>query len=1552
MADNLNNNLQQDSGQVVGQDDQLFSNEKLETYEIKGDPVIKKDFYVSSGINNKEHPDLNIFNLDKSDVIELIRPYARLDHIYGNVYKDKDLFFRSSESYLPFVDIYFGYHINYFERETSDFLYSFIQNNKVENFDKFLEANISSSLNENKEDLIFFEDRLNSIINEKDKLRGFYVKTSGMVYIKMPDYMQSTLTSISVSRKLLRNRFKNKKSGSASTTTQTKPGEDFDLEISSYPNEMTLTFTYPINFFYRFNDQFENASAIFPPYPFLRYTQGNPTKILVIYGYMGFGFYEKILRTVFLHKHKFSPGDFKNQEETISRVITPGKDLNPCDEFFNAGLGNLDFKEFIKLSIPNNENAYIFESIDGEEVINSNSGTSESDNKVKTKDVEVKESELVNTCVSFALQPYIDFFVPDKRFYFTVAPVSIAFAGFIDKVSFKGNDKSEITLTYNCVAMKDFSYKDNPVRADIDYSDITKSPEKKEGSLIEIKNHNVKEYPPHIEIKVKNQQTNELSRIERKVVEKSVERFFVRRKDSVISETKYTSDSNLVGDKIYKYKDESLGCFIIRCLLMFLGSNSYFFETQKERDKLFEYEVKAFKDSQSARFSYFYMHFGNNAKIKEDPFNSDIVRKSFTFGRGYFVYTHRCFYSKESIANYFTRPPLTLFSEYDFNFYVSLFKYFTLVPKGFYDGFLFPSNDIIQDYILLYYRNTNFFGDADLTLQKSVDLNPPQNDLNVNLKDLYGKFYKIFQGSDEKYIGHATTEIISDYDKFIKVYFDSFSTYFISTFGFMRGFSSKNDVNNGFNTKVNIYSRPRNPNSPPLSLNVYTIKKVYDHINSINSNLGNEFLKDMDKFYNELIKDGFSFRDNNKHSYLTMNVKIPFKLKDNDEYLDFNDDTKYPMIKDVLNPFSLYILNSALKNNLEFSGVSVMNDNILELFYIYQKYHLFFSYMLNLGDVNSIRLTEQGIEFSNSKITFGAEYDKIHPLEASSGNNLTNGQKLRFFSSIHINNKDLGFPDVSTLPSILFIESKNSMSFKSILRDAQTNSEERKVVNYLFEEYTKKTPNQKIFFVGITDKDLSKGVHIGDIVEDEKYLDCFIRISEFKVICISNFLKLKNYSSSKGFHNQYVYGRREMDSIERDVDSSEFSDKIVFVDEFGGVEGIFQSYFRLNSQLFAKIPDFESEEGFASMLSEIFESAFEVFVDKKRIYHHFVYTNAYENNTSRDQTPPYHIFYFDLTDVIREIEGAPFTDFDEYMLDVMNQEFVFSDKKKGGVVFDKYGYKYPIKKLSDLNYSIIPTLDSYKGKPIYPYISNVLDKKIQDSNIPSALIEYYKVILSGKYNQKILKGLINTQKLKKSQAKEVAEVKPIKFITIPVKEIPVLYLEYGEEVIDFSFDFESGTAGKEGSVKNIELSKSFFAQVEVDKEAIRRYWEEQRGLGVSRNQIMMDIVNLAKQNPTELIRRFSKLVFRYSYREGDKIVEPSEPGEAKIFKLELKLKFAIPGLKPGIYIWFDEKPTLIGSYKMRVSLPYQIKGPYMVSEVKENLLTNEGIIEQTITCVR
>lgn len=1545
----------------------LFDDSKFEQYELTD----FGSFYVNADVKKDENkgifqdnPDLKVFNISRDTVSEVIKPYYRLDLIFGKVYKENELFFRSNENYLPFVDVYLGYPIDYFVSETRDFLLNFVENNKV-TAAQFADLGIQSGFK--GQDIIFFEERLNSYSGYKytDKIRGFLTTNGKMIYFRIPEFMRKTISSLSVVRKLVKVDPNKKKKNSITNTSQ-KEGEDFDLEIASYPFELNITFSYPVNMFYRFFDQFSSSGNILPPYPFLRYTHGMPTKIVVVYGYMGFGYYEKILRTVFLHKYKISSKqDFQDLSEGFFRETADLKkmdSLKPCEEFFNASFGN--FQDFIKLNLGDKEDLILLEEIENTETNQKESEKGKESTSITEvgKKLQVAPDGDVSTCVQFAIQPYMDFFMPDKRFYFTVAPVSIAFAGFIDKASFKGTKDGKIDLTYNCVSMRDFSSKENPVRGDLSYKDIELTPREDIPEKVV-----AKFVDSNVSVDVKRDENGFIKQSIHTKIKRTVEEYYIKELGTTLNANAGNLSKNTGSDlgtgafsskKLIKYKDETIGAFILRVLITAYFKKSLYFSKTN---------INFFDDSSlSARKSLFYFSLDFNRNLNLD-FNS--VELKTTFPVGSFLYTYRSFYMSDGLKNYIMTPSLVVLSEYDFDFYVSLFKYFVQIKDSNFYGKNFVSfqelKTILKNYgvnipeesTILYYKNKDFFGYNKLTI-KTRDI------VNGNLQDKQieghiGRFYLKVDGDEgETKAVLWNYSLISDIDEFIFVDLDG-NQGFLSVFGMLRG---KGISDSEFQQKsFDVYDFSSS-STDSAGNKIFNLYGVYDLLPTEKKQ---PFIDHLNKFYNDLIVEGFSPRSvSEKDHYRKLNFKFEFVLAngENEEThdLEFNDQAKGTI--DISNPFSSHILFKNAIPKLQFDSLNLGEETPLTLFYAYQNIHLAFSMLLNLGDIYMIRADDpETAQLSNTEVVLGGNYNKFNP--KSSEAELKAGQKLRFISSIQVIDKDFSTHSDVSVP-IIFINKQGEL--KSYLKQAQENGGDLKVlskiINFLYEggDVKKLKP---ISLVSTVYTDNKGSVDISELIPEDKYLDCFVfsnvvkskyetnsgenksnlEVEHIEIVAISNFLKLRNITKDP----TYIYDISEKDVISATKASDVFKEKLVVVDEFSGLEGLFQSYFRLKNGISATISDRDGITGVVETLASIIESAFDGIVIEER---NVLSTFTYQLDLTEQKKVECKIHYIDLKGVIRNIEGAPFTDFDEYMLEVSNEDI--GKVNNGRIDFDKFGFIYPIKRFSDLFYSIIPTIHKYKGQPILEKITDVIFKKKKDENIPSALIQYFKTILTSKYSEKIVKAYFSVRKIIKKNNATKEDVKPVRFITIPVKEVPALYLEYGEEVLEFNFDFNAGDSGKAGMVKNVEVAKSFFAQIEIDKEAIQRYWEEQRGVGKTRNQIWWEVFTMARENPIELIRRFSRLLFRYNYKEGEKLVEPGEPGTSKMYRLELKLKFAIPGLKPGVYIWFDEKPVLFGKNKLRISVPSQLKGAYLVTEVNETLLVDEGIIQQNIICVR
>lgn len=1543
----------------------LFGDAKYEQYELSD----FGNFYVNADVKKDENkgifqdnPDLKIFNISRDTVSEIIKPYYRLDVVFGKVHKDETLFFRCNENYLPFVDIYLGYPIDYFVSETRDFLLNFVENNKVV-ANEFGNLGIQSGFK--GEDIIFFEERINSFTGYKytDKIRGFLTTNGKVIYFRIPEFMRKTIRSLNVSRKLVKVDPNKKKKLSVSSHTH-KEGEDFDIEVANYPFELNITFSYPVNMFYRFSDQFSSSGLILPPFPFLRYTHGQPTKIVVVYGYMNFGYYEKKLRTVFLHKYKLSSKqDFQDLSEGFFRETSDLKgikSLNPCEEFFNASFGN--FSDFIKLNLMDREDLLVL-SEEGSDTDETNTN-SESSEKVNITEVEKKlkkeDGADVSTCVQFAIQPYLDFFMPDKRFYFTVAPVSVAFAGYIDKVNFKGSKDGIIELIYNCVSLKDFSSKENPIRGDLSYKDLEINPKEDIPEKVVAKT-----VDSEVSIDVKKDNDGLIKQVVHNKIKRVVEEYYIKEVGSTLN-AKTGNLSNSTGSdlgtssfsskKFFKYRDETIGTFILRILISAYLKKSLYFS--KSDTNLFDSSIM------SARKSMFYYNLDFNKNISYD---FDSIDKRMTFSLGPFIYTFRSFFMEDSIKNYFQQPSIVILSEYDFDYYISLVKYFIQIKdSSFYGKNYLTFQELISqlkkegitisdESCILYYKNKNFFGYDKLQVKMRKLLDNTIE--NKQIEGHIGRFY-IKEEDDENVVKFVlwNDSMISDLDNFIYIDIDK-QTGFLSVFGMLRGkgisdqeFQQKNFDFYDFTVGTTFSSEK-----------VFNLYGIYS---LIPSDKKQSFLDNLDKFYKDLVIDGFSLKSvSEKDSYRKLGFQFNFVLANGEDQethsMEFNDGGSGTI--DISNPFSAHILSKSTSPKLEFDDAGFNENDPLNLFYSYQNIHLAFSMMLNLGDIYIINTDDpENSQLSNSDVLLGGIYDKLNP--KSSKVDLKKGQKLRFISSIYIDDDNFSKYNDLSVP-IIFINIQSYL--KGFLRDAMTDSKVKilgKIIDFLYQGGDVSRLKQ-ISLIGTVYTNQKGSIDITDLIQEEMYLDCVIfsnivknsyestkegssnksdiELEHIELIIISNFVKLINVNGDK----MYLYDISEKFSTNKS--SEVFKDKIVLVDEFSGLEGVFQSYFRLTNKISAVVSEKDGISGIIETIASIIETTFDgIVIEEKDILSTF----EYKLNLTDNKKLECKIYYIDLKDVIRNIEGTPFTDFDEYMLEVSNEDV--GKVNNGRVDFDKYGFVYPIRKFSDLFYSIIPTIDEYKGSPILSKIYNVIFKNNKDDKIPSSLVQYYKTIITSKYSEKVIKAFFSTKKIIKKQEATKEKVLPVRFITVPVKEVPAIYLEYGEEVLEFSFDFNAGESGKAGTVKNIEVAKSFFAQLELDKEAMRRYWEERREQGETRNKIFMDIFMMGRQNPIELIRRFSRLLFRYNYKEGEKIVEPGEPGTSKMYRLELKLKYAIPGLRPGIYIWFDEKPVLFGKNKFRISVPSQLKGAYMVSEVNEVLLTDEGIIQQSLVCVR
>jgi len=1659
----INNIYENIYGKITFKDYYSGISKKLESIKVPKDLEFN-ELKIEPKSDQISLENVKSLDIDEEKVYTEIRPYYLLDCIFESVHKDK-LFFDTNQSYHPFIDIYFGYNIEYFKEEDRQRLFDIVQNNgiDIESLNKDISRNNDPLFNRLQEqfgkefrssillkDLIFFDTRLNTIFKDKistekgrftstdrgiewDNLQGIYSRNDGIIYFKMPDIMYKTLTSISITRKMIEKKTKKK-------AQSTKAGENFDFDASEFPFSMTMSFTYPMNLPYRSFDQYMNEGGfIFPPYPFFKFADSTQTRVLVIYGYMGFDFYEKAVRTVFLHKCKPTMG-LGNIKKLVE--LTPKNEQN-SQKIQNVFVGDsfILFSSYNKVS---NELLITQSTTDSSSSPEKNITTTKISNlEQKTEEVEMER---------FLLEPNVDFFIPDPRFYFSVVPVSIAFAGTVDKVSFKGNNKGEVELSYTCNSLYDFSSPNNVVERDVidtsfSYLDISKTSVKQ----VEVKSQI--DFDSNID---------ELGNTVRVYDEK----LDLYRKVNII----YSKRKG--GIKFYKYPDETLGSYILRYFLI----NYLTIQREKNTDKMFSSTdsfdpyglyTRLYTDKDFCGFD------GNRSvcKIGKDKITRLDNQTIPTYGFGFFIRTHRGIYKKRfyDLPSFSGEFKLVVFNESDFDFYISLFIN-NIISSILFDNsdnnfiefedfinstYSIGRNEIVGiDYFPLRFEGKNdsnqikgyFVSGGYLSNVKTRVLDPlTRSDLpglngsNDNDKDwklnLWKKIFMTFstkiENKEDLLENHSSFTIkpLSYFDKFLKITEPGKGKNFfivLSLFGSLLKLQN--------NSKLDVIKLSIN-NTGHAELTPLTDKEVYgmnngffleqSFRNMISSNDKGNFNKRMIAFISDIVIS----RDQQNITYNKLQYRFSLRYgkkgtnQNTDDWVRFNlyenDNTPISDQKRFANPFSLYILKKIGQDSIRIGNPEYLeNSNYADILsLLFKKYHISMKYtnMIFIGRVEY--LYSEGIKTSKLDV-YIKDYNKglVGQSEKIDLNNtLKTGNFLRYTNSLYIGDTVRGFSTVEQIAGgvpIFLIQGDGEISnTKSFFSSCQSLGKSKAILDYIrknFDLYSIQLQTKArdshilgnifIAFIGVvntsslstnsnTKPENKTSLFIEDIVDGELYLDCVVfyrNVETIDMYVLSNFVKLKKYKvDNKEIYAVGVFEGEISDYLNLISEGTPSilgrkDNGIVLVDEFSGIEGAWNhrgknisinlSFFEesivkqgndkevevshgfdptsvfdfLNKLCYAVFGEYlVKNESFWSIQLDINPEDFNKELNDKK--------TEFRNKETLEKfikIKKYNIYYYNLSKFPSGESNYYETTFDEYMLNVSGKDF----PKIRSKIFDDIGFKYPIKNLKQLNFSLIPTLPFINSNgPIKDLVFSENFKDQKNDPIPPQVRNYYEIIYSKKYTIQFLKGAFYHVKRKKEN--EMARtIVPLKIITVPLKEVPAIYLEYGREVEEFSFQFKEGTSGKGGITRQI--TRSFNAQIEIDKEKIRQEYEKMKEQGKKGSEIISEVIRLAREEPEKLLGTYSRLVYKYSYSEKDQIVEQPEPGEAEIFKIELKLKLAIPGLRPGMYIWFDEKPILIGKEKVRILLPPQVKGAFMIQEVKEDLFTSDGIIKQTISCIR
>lgn len=161
-----------------------------------------------------------------------------------------------------------------------------------------------------------------------------------------------------------------------------------------------------------------------------------------------------------------------------------------------------------------------------------------------------------------------------------------------------------------------------------------------------------------------------------------------------------------------------------------------------------------------------------------------------------------------------------------------------------------------------------------------------------------------------------------------------------------------------------------------------------------------------------------------------------------------------------------------------------------------------------------------------------------------------------------------------------------------------------------------------------------------------------------------------------------------------------------------------------------------------------------------------------------------------------------------------------------------------------------------------------------------------------------------------------------------------VYLLYGEGVVSFSYSYTptAGAAGngKKGTQVSFLNEKAEIVTYEVSHDKLQRFYDA--------GNRMEDLISLADGDPDVFISNFTIAKVQ---GKNDKEVMEEGKGNSGV-KINLKLRYAIPGIRTGYYVFFDLPP------KVRNTLGKYLVGVYKITEVKNNFNPKENAWSQEL----
>lgn len=175
----------------------------------------------------------------------------------------------------------------------------------------------------------------------------------------------------------------------------------------------------------------------------------------------------------------------------------------------------------------------------------------------------------------------------------------------------------------------------------------------------------------------------------------------------------------------------------------------------------------------------------------------------------------------------------------------------------------------------------------------------------------------------------------------------------------------------------------------------------------------------------------------------------------------------------------------------------------------------------------------------------------------------------------------------------------------------------------------------------------------------------------------------------------------------------------------------------------------------------------------------------------------------------------------------------------------------------------------------------------------------------------------------------------------PPSDAPVgLLLEYGKEVVAFSYSTEPVTSNNGNTMSVLKEIDGEFFEFAINEAALQAKVDEAEARGGEYGTLMKEMWEYAQNDPDRFIVEFTKLTGNLPQN----VVQKAPAGGSGSIKLDLNLKYAIPGLRPKFTVGFQSPIAGL--------IPPFIEGVYEVMEVVEEFTSDDELWTQTLKCWR